>query len=137
MTILILAQHDNNIIHPATLSTVTAAKQLGNNDIHLLIIGYKCDTLAKGACQIAGITKVIKADAPHYEYFLAEELTPLILDVIQKGDYSHILTPSTSFGKNILPRIAALLDIQQISDVTSIIFLHKNHILFFKCMPKY
>ena len=121
MAILILAQHDNKNLHPATLSTVTAATKLGDSDIHLLVAGYNCDNLAKGACQITGITKLLKADAAHYEYFLAEELAPLIMDIIQKGNYNHILAPATSFGKNILPRIAALLDVQQISDVTHII----------------
>jgi len=121
MTILILAQHDNKSIHPATFSTVTAATQLGENNIHLLIAGHNCENVAKTACQIAGVDKVLYASAPHYENFLAEEITPLIINLTKDETYTHILAPATSFGKNILPRIAALLDVQQISNVTEII----------------
>ena len=121
MTILILAQHDNKVLHPTTLSTVTAATQLENSDIHLLIVGHDCDNVAKSAATISSITKVLKADAPHYEHFLAEELTPLIVSLIKDHGYTHLLSPATSFGRNILPRIAALLDVHQISNVSEII----------------
>ncbi len=120
MTILILAQHDNKTIHPATLSTVSAATKLGEN-IHILIAGYKCDNVAKTASLITGIDKVLQSEAKHYEHFLAEEITPLVVELTKNESYSHIIAPATSFGKNILPRIAALLNTQQISNVSEII----------------
>ncbi len=120
MTVLILAQHDNKAIHPATLSTVTAATHLGK-DVHLLIAGYKCDNVARSASLITGVNKVLQVDAGHYEHFLAEEITPLVVELTKGDTYSHIIAPATSFGKNILPRIAALLDVQQISNVSEII----------------
>jgi electron transfer flavoprotein alpha subunit len=120
MTVLILAQHDNNAIQPSTLSTVTAAQNLGK-DIHLLIAGYKCDNVARSASLIDGVTKILHVDANHYEHFLAEETTPLVVELTKSETYSHILAPATSFGKNLLPRIAALLNVQQISNVSKII----------------
>ncbi len=121
MPVLILAQHNNKAIHPATLSTITAATRLGNNEIHVLIAGYKCENVARSACLITGVDKVLHAEAPHYEHFLAEEITPLVIGLTEDENYTHIIAPATSFGKNILPRIAALLDIQQISNVSEII----------------
>ena len=120
MTTLIIAQHDNKSIHPASLSTVTAATKLGK-DVHLLVAGYKCENVARSASLIIGVDKVLHVDAMHYEHFLAEEMTQLIVELTQDEVYSHILAPTTSFGKNILPRIAALLDVQQISNVSEII----------------
>jgi electron transfer flavoprotein alpha subunit len=120
MTVLILAQHNNKSIHPSSLSTVTAATHLGK-DVHMLIAGYKCDNVARSACLITGVNKVLHVDAIHYEHFLAEELTPLVVELTKEETYTHILAPATSFGKNILPRIAALLDVQQISNVSEII----------------
>ena len=121
MKTLIFAQHDNNALHPATLSTVTAAMQIGCEDVHVLVAGYNCDNVAKSASMISHITQVFQAEAPHYEHFLAEELTPLIVSLIKDNGYTHLLAPATSFGRNILPRVAALLDVQQVSNVTGII----------------
>ena len=117
MSILVLAEHDNLTINSATLNTITAASKLGN-DIHLLITGYNCDKAVQTGAQISGISKVIKAEAEHLSHPLAEEIAPIIVDLAY--NYSHILAPATTFGKNILPRAAALLDMAQISDVISI-----------------
>lgn len=121
MKVLILAQHDNSTLHPATLSTVTAATKLGCKEVHLLIAGYDCDDLARSSSHISNITKLLHVNAPHYEYGLAEEISPLIVDLVKTESYSYILAPATSFGRNILPRAAALLDTPQISNVLEII----------------
>lgn len=118
MTILIIAEHDNTEIKPATLNTVQAASELGG-DIHILVAGSNCDSAAKAAAQINGVSKVIKADHAALEHGLAENAGKLIAAIA--GDYSHILAPATTFGKNVLPRAAALLDVQQISEVSKII----------------
>ncbi len=117
MSILVLAEHDNSSISSSTLNTITAASKLGD-DIHLLIAGANCDGAAQAGTQISGLTKVIKADADHLSHPLAEEIAPIIVDLASK--YSHILAPATTFGKNILPRAASLLDVAQISDIISI-----------------
>ncbi len=117
MSNLILAEHDNASIKPATLNTVTAATKIGG-DIHILITGSNCDGAAQAAAQISGVSKVIKADAESLAHPLAEEIAPILVDLA--SDYSHILAPATTFGKNILPRAAALLDTQQISDIISV-----------------
>lgn len=117
MSILILAEHDNNAIKSATLNTIGAASQIGG-DIHVLVAGANCDDVVKEAAQITGVTKVIKADAAYLEHPIAENITPIIVDLA--SNYSHILAPATTFGKNILPRAAALLDTQQISDIITV-----------------
>lgn len=118
MTILIIAEHDHTTIKPATLNTIGAAAKIGG-DIHVLIAGHNCDGAAKAAANIAGVTKVIQADSPSLEHFLAENIAPIIVDLSKQ--YSHILAPATTFGKNILPRAAALCDSQQISDIIEVI----------------
>lgn len=118
MSILVLAEHDHGSIKPATLNAVAAAGKLGG-EIHILVAGHNCDGAAKQAAQIAGVKKVIKADAPDLAHSLAEAVAPIVVAIA--GNYTHILAPATTFGKNILPRAAALLDVQQISDVTGII----------------
>lgn len=118
MATLIIAEHDNNSIKPATLNTVSATAKLGG-DIHVLVAGTGCDGAAKAAAQVAGVTKVIKADNAALAHGIAENIAPIV--VALAGAYSHILAPATTFGKNILPRAAALLDVQQISDITGII----------------
>ncbi len=118
MTILVIAEHDNATIKPATLNTVAAAQKIGG-DIHVLVAGANCSNAAAQAANIAGVTKVLKADNAALEHGLAENVAPVIVDLA--GSYSHILAPSTTFGKNVLPRAAALLDVQQISDIMGVV----------------
>ena len=118
MSILVIAEHDNNSIAPATLNTVTAAKEIGG-DIHVLVAGQSCGGAADAAAKIDGVSKVLKADDPGLAHNLAENLADVIVNAA--GDYSHILMPATTFGKNVLPRAAALLDVQQISDISAVI----------------
>lgn len=118
MTILVIAEHDNHTLKPSTLSVVSAAGKLGG-EIHILVAGGNCAAVAGSAKTIEGVTKILLADDAAYAEFLAENLTPLIVE-IAKG-YSHILAPATTFGKDFMPRVAALLDVAQISDVIEII----------------
>ncbi len=117
MSILILAEHDHQSIKPVTLNVVTAARQI-DADVHILIAGTDCSAAADEASKIHGITKVLKSDAPELSHRLAENLTPIIVGLADS--YSHILAPATTFGKNVMPRVAALLDTQQISDISAI-----------------
>src|SRR5438093_12211038 len=117
MTLLVLAEHDNQSIRKATLNTVAAAKNIGG-EIHVLVAGQQAGAAAKAAAQIAGVAKVLHADAAHLGEFLAENVAALIVS-LAKG-YSHILAPATSTGKNVMPRAAALLDVQQISDICAV-----------------
>ena len=117
MAVLVVAEHDNKTIRKATLNTVAAAQKLGA-DIHVLVAGHQAAEAAKAAAAIAGVAKVLHAEAPHLADFLAENVAALVVS-LAKG-YSHVLAPSTSNGKNILPRAAALLDVQQISDITAV-----------------
>jgi len=118
MSVLVVAEHDNASLKAATLPVVTAARQLGGG-ISVLIAGRNCGGAAAAAAKIAGIDKVLVADADHYEHALAEELAPLIAR--ESAGATHVLAPATTFGKNVLPRAAALLDVAQISDVVKII----------------
>jgi electron transfer flavoprotein alpha subunit len=117
MSILIIAEHDNNVIKSATLNTVTAATQLGS-DITVLLVGHNSDAAANAAASIAGVTKVIHVDDAQYEHVLAEEIAPLAVSLA--ADASHIIAPASTFGKNIIPRIAALLDVAAITDISKI-----------------
>lgn len=118
MSILVIAEHDNNSIAPATLSTVAAAKAIGG-DIHVLVMGNGCSGAADAASKIDGVSKVLKADNAALDHGLAENTADVIVGAA--GDYSHILMPATTYGKNVLPRAAALLDVQQISDISAVI----------------
>lgn len=118
MSILVLAEHDHKSIKPVTLNVVAAARKI-DADVHLLVAGTDCTPAAEAAAKIHGITKVLKCDAPELSHRLAENLTPIIVGLAES--YSHILAPATTFGKNVLPRVAALLDTQQISDISAII----------------
>jgi electron transfer flavoprotein alpha subunit len=115
--ILVLAEHDNKTIKKATLNAIAAAQKLGG-DIHVLVAGQGAGDAAKAASQIAGVKKVLHADAAHLGEQLAENVAALVLSVAKS--YSHVLAPSTSNGKNVLPRVAALLDVQQISDIVAV-----------------
>src|SRR5262245_42922273 len=117
MSILVFAEHDNKTVKKATLNAVAAAHKLGG-DIHVLVAGHGSGEAAKAASQIAGVKKVLHADAAHLGDQLAENVTALILGIARS--YSHVLAPATSNGKNIMPRVAALLDVQQISDIVGV-----------------
>ena len=117
MAILIIAEHDNANLRPATLNTVAAAQELGG-DLEILVAGKGCQSAADEAASVAGVSKVLLADADEYEHALAENLAPLIQSLA--SNYSHVLAPASTFGKNVMPRAAALLDVQQISDISAI-----------------
>jgi electron transfer flavoprotein alpha subunit len=117
MTILVIAEHDHQQLKAATLNTVTAAAKIGG-DIHILVAGSNCQAAAEQAATLQGVTTVKVADAAHYQNQTAENLTALV--IANASGYSHILAPATTFGKNLCPRIAALLDVAQISEITGI-----------------
>ena len=117
MTSLVIAEHNNASIKGATLNTVTAAAACGG-DVHVLIAGHNAGAAAAAAAQIAGVSKVIHADAAYLEHGLAENMAAQVLAIA--STYSHILFPATASGKNIAPRVAALLDVGQISDITKV-----------------
>ncbi|BDT67975.1 electron transfer flavoprotein subunit alpha [Comamonadaceae bacterium OS-1] len=118
MTTLVIAEHDNASVKGATLNTVTAALACGG-DVHVLIAGSNAGAAAAAAAQIAGVAKVLHADAPGFAHGLAENVTAQVLALA--SGYSHIVFPATASGKNIAPRVAAKLDVGQISDVTKVI----------------
>lgn len=118
MTALVIAEHDNASIKPATLNTVTAAAAAGG-DVHVLVAGQNAAEAAKAAAQIAGVAKVIHADGASLADSLAENVAAQVLAIA--GDYSHILFPATASGKNVAPRVAAKLDVAQISDITKVV----------------
>jgi len=117
MAILVIAEHDHGALKGATLNTVAAAQKIGG-EIHVLVAGHNADGAAKAAAQIAGVAKVLNAEAPQLAEFLAENVAALVVS-IAKG-YTHILAPATSNGKDVTPRVAALLDVQQISEIITV-----------------
>lgn len=117
MSILVIAEHDNTELKNATLNTVAAAEKIGG-DIHILVAGHQATTVAEAAAQVPGVTKVLVADSEALAHGLAENVAAQVLEVA--GDYSHILFPATASGKNIAPRVAAKLDVAQISDVVAV-----------------
>jgi electron transfer flavoprotein alpha subunit len=117
MTVLVVAEHDNKSVRKATLNTVAAAQKLGS-DIDVLVAGYQVAEASKAAAAIPGVKKVLQADAPHLGAFLAENVAALIVSLAK--NYSHVVAPATSNGKNVMPRAAALLDVQQVSDISAV-----------------
>lgn len=117
MTILVIAEHDNHAVKPALLNTIAAANAIGD-EIHVLVAGSQCTEAAGAASKISGVAKVLVADAVHYAHPIAENIAALIVPLAE--NYSHLLAPATSFGKNLMPRVAALLDVAQISDIVSV-----------------
>ena len=117
MAALVIAEHDNATLKSGTLNTVTAASRLGG-EVHVLVAGHNCGAAAQAAAQVAGVSKVLVADAAHLADQLAENLAEQVLAVA--GNYTHVLAPATAFGKNVTPRVAARLDVAQISDITSV-----------------
>ena len=125
MSILVIAEHDNASLKAATLNAVTAARNIAapsGAEVHVLVAGAGCQAVADQAAQVAGVAKVKLADAAHYGDQTAENVAALIVAEVANaaGGYSHILAPSTSHGKNTLPRVAALLDVAQISDIIAV-----------------
>ncbi len=121
MSILVVAEHDNAELKPATLNTLGAAVELAEHaggEIHLLVAGDGCQAVAEAGAKIASVAKVLLSEGPEYEHRVAENLAPLIVQLAP--DYSHVLAAATTSGKNIMPRAAALLDVQQISDVSTV-----------------
>jgi electron transfer flavoprotein alpha subunit len=121
MVALVIAEHDNAALKAVTLNTVTAAAQCGaesGSNVHILVAGSGCGAVAEAAAKVAGVAKVLVADAPHFADGLAENVAEQILAVA--GHYSHILAPASAFGKNVLPRVAAKLDVAQISEITKV-----------------
>ena len=121
MSVLVVAEHDGAEIKAGTLSAVTAGLALADktgSELHLLVAGADCRAAAEAGAKIAGVGKVLLAEAGLYDHQLAEELAPLVVGLA--GNYSHLLAPASTFGKNLLPRVAALLDVQQISDISGI-----------------
>ncbi len=120
MSVLVIGEHDNAELKPATLHTVTAAKELaGSEEIHVLVAGHGCQAVAQAAAAVPGVAKVLLVDAPEHEHRLAENLAPLIVDLAKS--YSHVLAPATTSGKNVMPRAAAFLDVQQVSDISAVV----------------
>ena len=117
MSNLVIAEHDNASLGAATLNAITAASQIGG-DVHVLVAGSGSADVASAAAQVAGVAKVLHADADHYKDAVSVELANLVVSLA--GDYTHILIASTTTGKDVMPRIAALLDSSQISDIISV-----------------
>ncbi len=123
MAVLVLAEHDNTSLKPSTLNTIAAAQKIGG-DVTVLVAGKACENAAQAAAQAVGVTKVLLADAPQLEHQLAENVAAQVLAVAAgntgAGGFTHILAPATAFGKNVLPRVAAKLDVAQISDIIGV-----------------
>jgi electron transfer flavoprotein alpha subunit len=118
MTILVIAEHDNASIKGATLNTVAAAAKIGG-EIHVLVAGHNAQGAADAAAKIAGVSKVLLADAPQLAEGLAENVEATVLNIAK--DYSHIVAPATAYGKNVAPRVAAKLDVAQVSEITAVV----------------
>ena len=118
MSVLLIAEHNNKEVKPFTLNAITAASQI-NEDLHVLVIGNKADTVAKSISEVPNVKKVIHADNEIYENYIAENYTPVIIK--HSENYSHIVCSANTFGKNLMPRVAALLDTSQVSDIIKVI----------------
>ena len=119
MTTLIIADHNGTALQAATLNAVTAGQKLGG-DIHVLVAGSNAAAAAQAAAKIAGVAKVLHADAPQLADATAENLAATIVPIVKSGGYSHVLAPATGFGKNVMPRVAALLDVAQVSEIVGV-----------------
>ena len=118
MAVLVIAEHDGKQLKPGTTNTITAASKLGG-DVTVLVVGHQCAEAGAAAAKVAGVAKVLVTDAPQYEGALAENVTALVLSIAK--NYSHLVAPATGMGKNFMPRVAAMLDVQQISDISSVV----------------
>jgi len=117
MAALVIAEHDNNNLKPGVTNTIAAAAKMGG-DVAVLVAGHDCAAAAQAAAKVDGVKKVLLADAPHYTGGLAENLAALVVSIAEQ--YTHIVAPATGFGKNFMPRVAALLDVQQVSDISAV-----------------
>jgi len=117
MSILILAEHNNTEVKSSTLNTISAASQVGN-EIEVLVVGYKIESIAKEIANYQHITKVLSLDNQNFEHAIAEKIDPVIVSIADK--YSHIFAPATTYGKNVMPRVAVKLDTSQISDIINV-----------------
>ena len=118
MSVLLIAEHSNKELRPFTLNAVTAASQI-DSDLHVLVIGHNCSDVVKKVSEIPEVKKVLHTEAPHYENFIAENFTPVIVKASE--NYTHIVCSANTFGKNLMPRVAALLDTSQVSDIMKVI----------------
>jgi electron transfer flavoprotein alpha subunit len=118
MSVLLIAEHNNKEIIPFTLNAITAASQI-DGDLHVLLIGNNCGDVAKTLSDMSTVKKVLQAEATYYENYLAENFAPLVVKVSE--NYSHIVSSANTFGKNLMPRVAALLDMSQVSDIVKVI----------------
>ena len=118
MSALLIAEHNNKELKPFTLNAITAASEM-DKDLHVLLIGNNCEDVAKSLSNIPDVKKVLHAEADYYENYLAENFAPLIVKI--SGNYSHIVSSANTFGKNLMPRVSAILDISQVSDITKVI----------------
>ena len=107
MSVLLIAEHNNKEVRPFTLNAITAASQI-DTDVHVLLIGNNCEDVAKSLSEMSAVKKVLHAEAAHYENYLAENFAPLVVKVSE--NYTHIVSSANTFGKNLMPRIAAHLD---------------------------
>ena len=114
MSVLLVAEHNNKELKPFTLNVISAASQI-NEDVHVLLMGNNADVVAKSISEVSGVKKVIQVDNPIYENYLAENYVPVILK--NSESYSHIVSAANTFGKNLMPRVAANLDVSQVSDI--------------------
>ena len=117
MDALVIAEHDGKQLKAGTANAVTAAAAMGG-DIAVLVAGHQCGAAAQAAAKVAGVKKVLHCDAPHYAGFLAENMAALIVPLA--GSFTHVVAPATGFGKNVMPRVAALLDVQQVSEISAV-----------------
>jgi electron transfer flavoprotein alpha subunit len=118
MSVLVIAEHNGKQLKPGTANAVTAAGKMGS-DITVLVAGHQCGEAAKAAAKLSGVKKVLHSDAPQYNGGVAENLAALIVPLA--ASYTHIVAPATGFGKNLMPRVAALLDVQQVSDISAVV----------------
>ena len=118
MSVLLVAEHNNKDLKPFTLNVISAASQI-NEDVHVLLMGNNVDVVAKSISEVSGVKKVIQVDNPIYENYLAENYVPVILK--NSESYSHIVSAANTFGKNLMPRVAANLDVSQVSDIIKVI----------------
>jgi electron transfer flavoprotein alpha subunit len=119
MAALVVAEHDNAAVKPATLNAVAAAKEIASHEVDILVAGKDCRAVGEAAAQIAGVRKVLLADDAVYDHGLAENVAPLVVKLA--ASYTHLLAPATTSGKNLMPRVAALLNVMQISDISAVV----------------